>query len=98
MVGQSGKEIYIRDQLACNWEDLLLLLEFEPASSAQNLMKTIERNSRGEVSDACREVLLKWISGQPSNCQPVTWRTLISVIEKLDNAVLARDLEEELSS
>lgn len=87
----------IRDQLASSWEDLLLHLEFEPPSSAEYMIKNINRNCRGEVEEACREVLLKWLSGQPPcNSGPVTWRTLIKVIRKMDFCTLAQDLEEEL--
>ena len=96
VVGQSGKELVIRDQLASQWEDLLLHLEFQPPSLPAAMIRNIERNSRGEVGEACREVLLKWLSGHPSSCQPVTWRTLIAVIRKLDQCSLAEELEKEL--
>ena len=96
VVGQSGKEVVVRDQLASQWEDLLLQLEFEPASSTQHMIRNINRNCRGEVEEACREVLLKWLSGHPSNCQPITWRTLIAVIKKMDHSTLACELEQEL--
>jgi hypothetical protein len=96
VVGRSGKELIVKDQLASQWEDLLLHLEFQPQSSTEAMLRNIARNCRGEVEEACREVLLKWLSGHPSNCQPVTWRTLIAVIKKLDHCVLAEDLEQEL--
>ncbi len=97
MTGQSGKEVVIRDVLASHWEDLLLQLEFQPPSSEEYMIKNIERNCRGEVEEACREVLLKWLSGDPrSNCTPVTWRTLIEVIKRLDHQNLAEELEQEL--
>ena len=97
MVGQSGKEVVIRDVLASRWEDLLLQLDFQLPSSEEYLIKNIERNCRGDVEEACREVLLKWLSGDPpSNCTPVTWRTLIEVIKKLDHQSLAAELEQEL--
>ena len=85
----------IRDELASYWEDLLLLLQFE-SSSAEVMIENIRRNCRDEVDQACREVLLMWISGHPSKCTPVTWRTLIEVIKKLDCLTLANDLEQEL--
>lgn len=87
--GQSGKEVVIRDQLASCWEDLLLKLEFEPY-----MIKNIRRNTES-VEDACKEVLSKWVSEHPSTRRPVTWRTLIQVIECLD-PVLASDLKQEL--
>ena len=94
--GRSGKEVVIRDQLASHWEDLLIQLSFEPASSASSMIKNINRNCRGEVEEACREVLLKWLSGDPSSSLPVTWRSLIEVIKTLDHCTLAVELEEEL--
>ena len=61
------------------------------------MIRNIERNCRGNVEEACREVLLKWLSDdQPTNCTPVTWRTLIYVIKKMEYSELAEDLEREL--
>ena len=97
VTGRSGEEVVVRDQLASHWEDLLLLLQFQPPSSAQDMIQHIGESCRGDVQEACREVLLKWLSGDPpSHCKPVTWRTLIGVIRKLDNRSLAGDLEKEL--
>ena len=95
--GRSGQEVIIRDHLANCWEDLLLHLEFEGPESAQTMIEDISSHCRGEVEQACREVLLKWLSGSPpSKCTPVTWRTLIGVVKKLDCLTLADELEKEL--
>ena len=96
VTGKSGKEIIIRDQLAGRWEDLCLSLQFEPSSSVASMIKSIERNCRYVVEDCCREVLLKWLSGQPHSSKPVTWRTLIEVMKTLDYCLLAEELTQEL--
>lgn len=96
--GKSGKEIVIRDQLASRWEDLCLMLEFEPSSLASAMIDNISKNCRYQVEECCREVLLKWLSGHPCTSGPVTWRTLIRVIRTIDYDVLASELQQELSS
>ena len=96
MMGISGEEIVIRDQLASHWEDLCLVLEFQPPSLSSSMIENISRNCQYQVEECCREVLLKWLSGATCSSGPVTWRTLIKVIRKISFEDLADQLEHEL--
>lgn len=73
------------------------MLDFE-TTSPHVMIENIRRNSRHEVQEACREVLLKWLSGQPCSSGPVTWRTLIDIMRKIEYCSLADKLEQELFS
>ena len=98
VVGLSGEEIVIRDQLASHWEDLCVMLEFQPPSECGSMMEAIRRNCHYQVEDCCREVLLKWLSGSQCSSGSVTWRTLITVMRKISFDTLADQLEQELNS
>ena len=95
LVGRSGKEIFIRDQIANDWEELFLCLNFEPADAASSTIETIQNNARHQVEEACREVLLMWLSGA-SGRKPVAWATLIEVLNDLKHDSLAEEIKSEL--
>ena len=94
LVGKSGKEIYIRDSLAGYWEDLLMMFNFEPVSSTDALIRRIRKDTGYLGEEACREVLIKWLSGDGK--QPTTWETLINVIDDLGQGELASEIRSEI--
>ncbi len=96
-MGQSGEEIVIRDQLASRWEDLYLEL-LQPSSLSSSIIDNISRNCRYQVEECCREVLLKWLAGNSSSGEPVTWRSFIGAIRKLSFDSLADELQTELQN
>ena len=95
LVSKNGEQILIRDQLARNWEDLFLCLNFEPAEENQSMISVIKRNNAGKVEDACRDVLLKWLAG--GGRKPVTWATFIEVLRDMGESSLADKTKEALS-
>ena len=96
MVGKSGKEIPIRDTIAFHWEDLYTHLNCSPEEAASKI-EAIRENSRHEDGEACREVLLLWLSGATSR-KPVTWATFINLLRDMKQVELADELTIELES
>ena len=85
----------IRDHLAPKWEDLFLCLSFEPAEENHSMIEIIRRNNTGNVKDACRDVLLKWLAG--SGRKPVTWATFIDVLQDMEESALGDKIKAVLT-
>ena len=45
-------------------------------------MKSIEKDYPSRSEDACREMFIKWLEGDPSLRSPLTWDTLIDCLEE----------------
>lgn len=98
MVGKSGKEIVIRDRIMFDWEELYTQLNCGPsAEETADRIEEIRRNSHHQDDEACREVLLIWLSGT-GNRKPVSWATFICLLRDIKQNELANELEEELST
>ena len=98
MVGKSGKEIRIRDTITFDWDDLYMKLNcVSSPEETETKLKEIRKNSRDEAQDACREVLLLWLSGETSRT-PVTWATLITLLREIKQEELADELTAELAT
>ena len=95
LVAQNGESISIRDHLAPNWEDLFLFLGFEPAEENDSMIAVIRRNNAGNVKDACREVLLKWLAG--NGRKPATWTTFINTLQDMQESNLAAKIKAALT-
>lgn len=96
LVAQNGESISIRDHLAPHWEDLFLCMGFEPAEENDRMIEVVRRNNAGNVKDACRDVLLKWLAG--NGRKPVTWTTFIDVLQDMQESTLAAKIKAALTS
>ncbi len=80
-----------------DWEDLYLILHpTMPKDEKDAKITEIRKSSRRQDDEACREVLLVWLSGA-TNRNPVTWATLIGLLRDIEQEKLANELEAELN-
>ncbi len=81
-----------------DWEDLYLQLNpTAPAEETDAKVNEIRTSSRRQDEEACREVLLMWLSGATSR-MPITWATMIELLRDIKQEELAKELETELNS
>ena len=89
---RDGEEEPVRiiDEVAPNWKDLGILLNFGP-NELDNISK---QHSKPE--ECCRDMLAKWLAGyndSKRNTAPVTWETLLEAIKDARWGTLARKIE-----
>ena len=88
-----GKKIKIISRLAPHWNDLGVLMNFDQTGSK---IETVERKYHGNPEDCCRAVFIHWLNG--NGIIPCSWRTLIGLLDDLDQEVLAQEIQSALSA
>ena len=78
----------LAEKLGVNYYEFgILLLEDDDGDQ----IAAIEQELRGKTSNINREVFRLWLKGKGR--QPVTWATLVAVLQDIGLAKLARDIE-----
>ena len=88
-----GKKIKIISELASSWRDLGFHMKFDERGKE---LKTIEKKHHGDPKDCCCAVFQHWLDG--NGVSPHSWRTLIGLLEDLDQVVLAQEIQSALSA
>ena len=83
------KTVKVIDSAAHKWETLAIRLHFKFAD-----IKRIEKDCHFQTVDACRTVMGEWLEGKGR--VPVTWETLIKVLNESGLSELSKDLEDIL--
>ena len=86
-----GKVVKVIKGVADKWKQFAMRLHFE-----FNDIRRIEKDNHHQQVDACLNVVGEWLSGEGR--QPVTWRTLITVLNEIELSELAKDLEAALKT
>ena len=86
-------KIRIISRLAPHWRDLGYIMNFDPTGSE---IETIEQKYRGDPKDCCRAVFQHWLNG--NGLTPCSWRTLIELLNDLDEVILAKEIQSTLSA
>lgn len=76
--GRDQKEYRVIQEVSSVWENLAHLLNLP-----QSVVAQINRDNV-KVEDKCRDVFVKWLDG--AYRRPVTWNTLLTVIEDIEHA------------
>ena len=87
-----GKKIKIIERVAPFWESLGDQLDFDESGSKLSLIKADHSTSEA----CCRAMFQHWLNG--NGVTPCSWRTLIELLEDLDQEVLAQDIRHALSA
>ena len=88
----NGKTVNIVESMATMYEEFgHHLLNDDSGNEVEN----IYTNNKGNVQTTTSAILSQWLKG--SGKQPVTWETLIKVIETMRQLELARQIREALS-
>ena len=89
--GTNGERYRIIKNLAGRWRDVA---DFLLGHSSLTITGEIERDSQIPTPfEKCRDVFRRWLDGQPGVRKPVTWNELLTVLEDLEEGVLAGDLK-----
>ena len=75
--GVDGGKVRVIERVAPNWKDLAIALGFD-----QSRIKTIEKDYRGSMEEACQEMFMRWLDGEHDLAQPCTWDTLIKCLSR----------------
>lgn len=86
-----SKIVKIIDKAAYKWEKLATRLNLEG-----NDIRRIDRDTRLQSINACRNVLIEWLDGKDCVRKPITWETLIEALKEADLSELAKDVQEIL--
>ena len=82
-----GCKVNLADTIGVKYCDFgILLLE----DCAGDQVAAIEKELRGNTSDIVRQVFRLWLQGKGK--QPVSWDTLVSVLQDIGLNTLARDI------
>ena len=90
-VERNGKTVKVVESAACKWEKLATHLYFNPSR-----IRSIGWNSQFEPEDACMSVFSEWLGGVQGSRQPVTWATLVEVLEEVGLGHLSKELKSVL--
>ena len=80
--GTDQKEYRVIQEVASVWENLAHSLNLPTSVVAQINCDSVK------VEDKCRDVFVKWLDG--AYRQPVTWNTLLTVIEDIEHVEFAK--------
>jgi hypothetical protein len=75
--GVDGRKVRVIERVAPDWKDLAIALGFD-----QSRIKTIEKDYRGSMEEACQEMFMRWLDGEHDLAQPCTWDTLIKCLRR----------------
>jgi hypothetical protein len=87
-----GKKIKIIERVAPFWQRLGDQLEFDESGSKVTTIKADHSTSEA----CCRAMFQHWLNG--NGLTPCSWRTLIDLLDDLDEVVLAQDIQSALSA
>ena len=88
-----GKKIKIIERVAPFWQSVGDQLDFDDSGSKLALIKA-EYPTNPEA--CCRAMFQHWLSG--NGLTPCSWRTLIDLLDDLDEVVLAQEIQSALST
>jgi hypothetical protein len=88
-----GKKIKIIERVAPFWQRLGDQLDFDDSGSRLSLIKA--EYPTNPVA-CCRAMFQHWLNG--NGLTPCSWRTLVDLLDDLDEVVLAQDIQSALSA
>ena len=83
-----GKKVEIIKHLAWKWKDVGVLLDFD--AQGNTLSRISADEGRAGVESCCQAMLQLWLQG--SGVQPVSWATLLQVLEDCECGTLAAEV------
>ena len=89
LLGGKVKTVHVIDSAAHKWDKLATRLYFKFDD-----IKRIEKDYSSQAVNACRQVMGEWLGGKGR--EPVTWATLIKVLNEAGLSQLSADLEDIL--
>ena len=91
LLEHSGKSVRLIQHMTAKWEQIARRLYFKG-----HMIETIRKDCPQQAESACQSMLTKWLNGEGR--QPISWRTLITVLNEADLSSVAQDLDELIKS
>jgi hypothetical protein len=82
----SGKSLKLIQSIAAKWEQIARRLYFD-----HHVIGIITKDCHQQAELACQSVLTRWLNGEGR--QPISWTTLITVLDEADLSSVAEDLK-----
>lgn len=79
------------ERVAPDWKDLAIAFGFD-----QSRIKTIERDYKSSMEEACKEMFMRWLKGEHDLASPCTWRTLVKCLDRARLTDIANSLRKTL--
>ena len=83
------EKIKIIDRLALHWIHLGVLLDSDEVT-----FNVADREHRGDPKACCQAIFQHWLKGYGR--KPISWRTLIELLENLKQKLLADEIQNAL--
>ena len=88
---RKGERVNIIEYLAPQWKQFGLCLDFDRTGRQLDL---IEAEQSHRAVACCREMFKHWLEG--NGVQPVTWRTLIELLDHCNERFLVEQIKDAL--
>ena len=85
--GNDGTVIKVIEDIASDWERIAYALKFSPG-----VVRSIRKDTNRQCEDACEEVLYRWLEGAEGTLRPISWQTLIRVLNDCGKGTVAGKL------
>ena len=89
-----GERVNIIESLAPQWKQFGLCLDFDRTGRQLDLIEAENAHESHRVVACCREMFKHWLEG--NGVQPVTWRTLIELLDHCNELFLVEQIEDAL--
>ena len=86
LLERKDRTVNVIEKVAYKWEKVATRLHFEFSD-----IQRIKKDCHHQTVDASRHMFGEWLEGRGR--KPVTWATLIKVLNETELAEIARDLE-----
>ena len=91
---RKGETVNIIEHLAPQWKQFGLYLDFDHTGSHLDLIEAEHAHEPHRVVACCREMFKHWLEG--NGVQPVTWRTLIELLDHCNERFLVEQIKDAL--
>lgn len=86
-----GRKVKILEEIGARYRDFGMLLLDDELGTLTEYIASVKQNNPAEIN---RDILSRWVEGEGK--RPVTWSTLIGVLEDIGRVGLAKKFKDNL--
>ena len=91
---RKGERVNIIESLAPQWKQFGVYLDFDDTGRHLDLIETKHAHKSHCVVACCQDMFTHWLEG--NGVQPVTWQTLIELLDHCNKLFLVEQIENAL--